>query len=55
MKEFEAWWRSSGQAQAVQMDLDPTNAKKLAWDAWRAGREQIYEATAYKRLQPCRS
>jgi hypothetical protein len=55
MKEFEAWWQSKGQAQAIQMGLDPNTAKKVAWDAWRAGREQLYEATAHQRLQPCRS
>jgi len=50
-KEFEHWWESQGRNNALQMMLDPAVAKVLAWEAWRKGREQMSEATAFQRLQ----
>jgi hypothetical protein len=51
-KEFDRWWETQGQTIALQKLLDPDAAKRLAWEAWRKGREQMYEATAAQRLQP---
>jgi hypothetical protein len=53
-KEFDRWWDAHGRPKALQAALDPAAAKALAWDAWRAGREQLSEATASQRLQPAR-
>jgi len=52
-KEFERWWGS--QELAAVPGLDPALVKRLCWEAWRVGREQLYEATAALRLQPLRS
>jgi hypothetical protein len=53
-KEFDRWWDARGRPEALQAALDPVAAKAVAWDAWRAGREQFSEATASERLQPAR-
>ena len=39
---------------SFQYTLDAGPAKRLAWEAWRKGREQMSEATAHLRLQPSR-
>jgi hypothetical protein len=51
-KEFDRWWESHGQASALRDTLDLDAARRLAWEAWRKGREQMYEAAAAQRLQP---
>lgn len=53
-REFDRWWEGQGQVISVQATLDPAAAKLLAWEAWRKGREQMSEATAFQRLQPAR-
>ena len=53
-KEFEHWWESQGRATALQTKCDPVAAKVIAWEAWRKGREQMSEATAFQRFQPVR-
>lgn len=52
--EFDRWWEGRGLVTAVAAGLEPSEAKALSWDAWRAGREQMSEATAHLRLQPVR-
>ena len=52
--EFDRWWEVQGRTTALQDALDPASAKRLAWEAWRKGREQLSEATASTRLQPAR-
>ena len=53
-KEFDHWWENQGRVTALQTMLDPTFARLLAWEAWRKGREQMLEASAFQRLQPAR-
>lgn len=53
-REFELWWENQGRVTAFQMLLDHDSAKRLAWEAWRKGREQLNEASASRRLQPAR-
>ena len=53
-KEFDLWWENQGRVAALQFVLDPSAARLLAWEAWRKGREQLSEATAFQRLQPVR-
>lgn len=50
--EFERWWDAQGRAVASGSGLEPSAARVLGWTAWRAGREQMNEATAHLRLQP---
>jgi len=52
--EFDKWWEARGRAKALQTAFDAETAKPLAWDAWRAGRERLMEATAADHLQPAR-
>ena len=52
--EFERWWEAQGCVVAAEAGLDPSAARALGWIAWRAGREQMNEATAHQRLQPVR-
>lgn len=52
--EFDRWWENHGRVRAVASGLDPDVAKQLVWEAWRKGREQLSEATAFQRLQPPR-
>ena len=52
--EFERWWDARGRVVAAEGGIEPTAARTLAWLAWRAGREQMSEATAHQRLQPVR-
>jgi hypothetical protein len=52
--EFDRWWEAQGLGAAVASGLDPSAARVLTWVAWRAGREQMSEATAHLRLQPSR-
>jgi hypothetical protein len=52
--EFDRWWEGRGLVNAVAAGLEPSEAKALSWDAWRAGREQMNEATSHLRLQPVR-
>ena len=52
--EFDRWWDDQGREVAAAIGLEPTAARALSWHAWRAGREQMREATAYQRLQPSR-
>jgi hypothetical protein len=52
--EFDRWWEAQGLGVAVAAGLEPSAARALSWDAWRAGREQMTEATAHQRLQPSR-
>jgi len=54
-REFDRWWENRGRAKAVLTGSDPESARALAWDAWRAGREQLSEATASDRLQLSRA
>jgi hypothetical protein len=53
-EEFDRWWENQGRVTAFQSLLDPASAELLAWEAWRKGREQMSEATAYQRLQLAR-
>jgi hypothetical protein len=52
--EFDRWWDAQGCGLTAAMALEPTAARALSWHAWRAGREQMNEATAHQRLQPSR-
>ena len=52
--EFDRWWDALGRTTALRDALDPASAKRLAWEAWRKGREQLSEATASPRLQLAR-
>jgi hypothetical protein len=52
--EFDRWWDAQGLGVAAATGLEPSAARALCWDAWRAGREQMSEATAHQRLQPVR-
>ena len=52
--EFDRWWEARGRNTALQDMLDGDSAKRLAWDAWRTGREQMSEATPSPRLQLAR-
>ena len=52
--EFERWWDALGREVAATAGLEPAAARALGWHAWRAGREQMSEATARDRLQPGR-
>jgi hypothetical protein len=52
--EFDRWWEAQGRDAAAVIGLDPSAARALTWAAWRAGREQMSEATAHLRLQPSR-
>ena len=52
--EFDRWWDTQGREVAAATGLEPMAARALSWQAWRAGREQMSEATAYQRLQPTR-
>jgi hypothetical protein len=52
--EFDRWWEAKGSAVAAAAGLEVSVARALGWDAWRAGREQMSEATAHQRLQPIR-
>jgi hypothetical protein len=53
--EFDRWWEAQGLEVAAASGLEPSAARAVTWVAWRAGREQMSEATAYLRLQPSRS
>jgi hypothetical protein len=53
-REFDRWWDAQGLATVLQVNLNPAAARRLAWEAWRKGREQLNEATASQRLQPAR-
>ncbi len=50
--EFDRWWDAQGRVEAAESGFDPSEARTLGWFAWRAGREQMSEATAHQRLQP---
>jgi hypothetical protein len=52
--EFDRWWEARGRDLAAAGGLEPSAARALTWAAWRAGREQMSEATAHQRLQPSR-
>jgi hypothetical protein len=52
--EFDRWWTTQGQNVADTNGVEPSTARALTWLAWRAGREQLNESTAYQRLQPIR-
>jgi hypothetical protein len=52
--EFDRWWEAKGRDVASAGGLEAPVARALSWDAWRAGREQMSEATAHQRLQPIR-
>jgi hypothetical protein len=52
--EFDRWWDAQGRELAAAIGIEPMGARALSWHAWRAGREQMSEATAYQRLQPVR-
>ena len=52
--EFERWWKSQGHDIAVEAGLEASAARAVSWVAWRAGREQMREATAHERLLPVR-
>jgi hypothetical protein len=52
--EFDRWWEAQGRDVAAASGLEPSAARALTWIAWRAGREQMSEATAHLRLQPSR-
>jgi hypothetical protein len=52
--EFERWWEARGSGVAAASGLELPAARELGWLAWRAGREQLSEATAHQRLQPVR-
>ena len=52
--EFDRWWEAQGRTIALQNILDPASAKRLAWEAWRKGREQLSEVMASQRLQLAR-
>jgi len=52
--EFDRWWESRGRDVATAAGLEELVARALSWSAWRAGREQMSEATAHQRLQPIR-
>lgn len=52
--EFDRWWDAQGRVVAAEFGLEPSAARALGWIAWRAGREQLNEATAHHRLQPMR-
>ncbi len=52
--EFDRWWEIKGRDTATAAGLDEAAARALSWSAWRAGREQLSEATAHQRLQPSR-
>ena len=53
-REFDRWWEAQGRGKGLQTGSDLDAARSLAWDAWRAGRERMSEATAADRLQPAR-
>ena len=53
-KEFDRWWEAQGCVVAASTGIEQSAARALSWDAWRAGREQMSEATAHQRLQPIR-
>jgi hypothetical protein len=52
--EFDRWREARGCEAAAVAGLDPSAARVVSWYAWRAGREQMSEATAHHRLQPVR-
>ena len=52
--EFDRWWEARCRDSDPRATLDHAGARRLAWDAWRKGREQMSEATAHLRLQPSR-
>jgi hypothetical protein len=52
--EFDRWWEAQGRGKGLRIGSDLDAARSLAWDAWRAGRERLSEATSYHRLQPAR-
>jgi hypothetical protein len=52
--EFDRWWAAKGSEVAAAAGLEASVARALSWGAWRAGREQLSEATAHQRLQPIR-
>jgi hypothetical protein len=52
--EFDRWWEARGSEVAATSGLELSAARALGWLAWRAGREQMSEATAHHRLQPVR-
>jgi hypothetical protein len=52
--DFDRWWEDHGLVKAVATGIDPNAAKPLVWEAWRKGREQLSEDTAFTRLQPAR-
>ena len=53
-KEFDRWWETHGQTSALRDALDLDAAQRLAWEAWRKGREHLSETMASQRLQPAR-
>ena len=54
-REFDQWWENRGRAKAAQTTSNLDGIRAVAWDAWRAGRERLSEATAERRLQPSRA
>lgn len=46
-QQFEQWWMVEAPA-----DKNDENAKRLAWAAWKAGREKLSEELSHMRLQP---
>lgn len=52
--EFDRWWDARGGDVAATSGLDLAAARAFGWYTWRAGREQMSEATAHLRLQPVR-
>lgn len=52
--EFDRWWEARGSELAAASGIEPSAARAMTWVAWRAGREQMSEATAHQRLQPVR-
>jgi hypothetical protein len=52
--EFDRWWEARGRDVAAAAGVEEAPARALSWSAWRAGREQLSEATTHQRLQPSR-
>jgi hypothetical protein len=52
--EFDRWWESRCRDADFLSTLDPASARRVAWEAWKKGREQLSEAMAHLRLQPSR-
>ena len=52
--EFDRWWETRCRDTDFLATIDPASARRVAWEAWRKGRELLSEATAHLRLQPSR-